>query len=286
MRQTWRRDPATDICFIYTLSEPYLAALEAGKCSRSATTMEGIADFYHLPSIHLGVEVAKQVKEGKVIFKAPKPKDWKSEPMVFSEDGVHPFPETGHEIYQQVIVRSFAKMQGIGQPGPHALSTPFRADNWEKATLAPIQPSMVQGAFVKLDSKDEMAKRFTSRVPALWKASEPGASLEFTLDGTTAAAYDLVGPDCGEVKVKIDDQPEKTIARFDSYCVYHRLAKIPLLTDAKPGLHHVRVTLSDHAPDKAKILFEKDRADVAKNPAKYADNRWYLGGLLVIGEVK
>ncbi|WP_218281181.1 SGNH/GDSL hydrolase family protein [Verrucomicrobium spinosum] len=53
VRQTWKVDPATDICFVYTLSEPFLNDLKAGKASRSVTAMEGVADHYQIPSIHL-----------------------------------------------------------------------------------------------------------------------------------------------------------------------------------------------------------------------------------------
>jgi len=44
VRQTWRVDSTTDICFVYTLSLPYLADLKAGNDSRSATAMEAVAD--------------------------------------------------------------------------------------------------------------------------------------------------------------------------------------------------------------------------------------------------
>jgi AcrR family transcriptional regulator len=39
-------------------------------------------------------------------------------------------------------------------------------------------------------------------------------------------------------------------------------------------------------PDKRAILFERNRPDLEKNPAKYAADSWYVGGLLVFGEAK
>ena len=38
-------------------------------------------------------------------------------------------------------------------------------------------------------------------------------------------------------------------------------------------------------PDKAKLLFERNRPDMEKNPAKYEGARWYVGALMLIGEV-
>ena len=251
--------------------------------------MEGIADHYQIPSIHLGIEVARMEKEGKLIFKADKPKEPPAPgaPMIFSEDGVHPLVDTGHVLYLQAIQRSMPKLEGAGVGArPHELIAPLRADNWEQAKLVPITQEMLRGDWKALDPmNDDLAKRFASRLPGLWKAASPGAALEVDIEGTQAAVYDLVGPDCGQLEVKVDEQPARKLPRFDPYCVSHRLSKAVFLGDAAKGRHHIRLTLLAEAPDKAKILFEKDRADVEKNPAKYANNFWYAGGLLILGDV-
>ena len=69
VRQARASNPEMDIIFVYTLSEPSLADLQAGKISRSASAMEEVADHYGIPSIHLAIEVAKREKEGTLIFK-------------------------------------------------------------------------------------------------------------------------------------------------------------------------------------------------------------------------
>jgi hypothetical protein len=68
VRQTWKADPTTDICFVYTLSEPMLPAYKDGKFTTVATAMEGVADHYQIPSIAFGPEVTKQVLDGSLIF--------------------------------------------------------------------------------------------------------------------------------------------------------------------------------------------------------------------------
>src|SRR5882757_11252516 len=59
VRQTWRALPDCDICFVYTLTEAALAPMLEGKFQRSASAMEKIAEHYNIPSIHMGMEVAK-----------------------------------------------------------------------------------------------------------------------------------------------------------------------------------------------------------------------------------
>ncbi len=288
VRQTWRADPATDICFVYTTSDPFFADLKAGKASRAASAMEIVADHYKIPSIQLGMEVAELEKSGKLIFKGAKPKEAAKpgKPIIFSEDAVHPL-DAGHELYLQAIARSWPKIEkASAAAGPHALGDPLRADNYEQAKLVAIGKEMLKGAWKQQDlAKDSPAQLFAKRVPSMWKGSEPGASLEFDLEGSYAAAYDLLAPDGGILEVRVDDRPPTKTTRFDGYCVYPRLATALLLNEPTSGKHHVKITLLAEAPDKAKILFPNNRADMEKNPEKYKDNVWYVGGLLVVGSV-
>lgn len=195
--------------------------------------------------------------------------------------------DTGHELYLQAIQRSMPKLEGAGVGArPHELIAPLRADNWEQAKLVPITHDMLRGDWKALDlANDDLGKRFASRLPGLWKAASPGAALEVDIDGTQAAVYDLMGPDCGQLEVKVDEQPARKLARIDGYSVSHRLSKAVVLSDAPKGRHHLHLTLLAEAPDKAKILFEKNRPDMEKTPAKYAGNYWYAGGLLILGNV-
>jgi hypothetical protein len=288
VRQTWKADPNTDICFVYTLAQNQVADLDKGFFQRSASAMEGLADHYAIPTIHMGVEVAKLAREGKVIFKGEKPKDWKptDTPILFSTDGVHPIPESGHELYLQAVVRSMEPIKAAsGKPAPHKLGAPLRADNWENAKMIPFRQDMLTGKWEKLDSTKGNGKNFSGRMGEVWKACEPDASLTFSFNGTFASIYDLLGPDCGKVGVKLDDQPEKLVNRIDGYCVYSRIAKLDIGT-VPAGKHTVTITLKAEAPEKSKILFEHNRPDMEKNPAKYKDNFWYASSIFLLGDLE
>ena len=96
VRQIWKKNPQTDICLVYTLSQGMLKDLQAGKQTSFGAIMETVANAYGIPSIDLGVEIAKREKAGDLIFKSNAPVSGK---MVFSKDGVHPGNE-GHEVYR------------------------------------------------------------------------------------------------------------------------------------------------------------------------------------------
>ena len=295
VRQAWTANADTDIIFVYTISEPFLADLQAGKFSRAASAMDEVADHYGIPSIHLGIEVAKKAKEGSLIFKGELPvKGAEPAPtssLPFSTDGVHPLVETGHVLYTEAVARAGAELAKVtpDAAAPARLSgTPLRPDHWAAAKLVPITKEMLSGEWTLLDggeSGNEIAKRFKQFMPEMWLASTPGASLAFRFKGSVMGFYDLVGPDGGQLKVTLDDGAEKIMPRFDGYCTYHRLSKFQVGNGLDPAaIHAVTVTLDAAAPDKRKILFEKNLPEMDKSPDKYAPNLWHVGSLMLIGE--
>jgi hypothetical protein len=294
VRQTWTSGAETDIVFVYTVSEPFLADLRAGKCSRAATAMEEVADHYGIPSVHFGVEVAKRVGEGTLVFKGEAPdknaKPDPAAPMLFSTDGVHPLVETGHEIYAAVLARSWDAIEKAAAPStaPHALPAPLRPDHWAAAKLVPIDPAMLKGGWLRPDSGekgDELARRFAKHLPRLWRATTPGDSLTFRFRGNVIGFFDVVGPDGGQLRVVLDGGEPKVVPRIDAYCTYHRLSKLQVGSGLDPSTEHtVTVSLDATIPDKKTILFEKNRPDLEKNPAKYAPNHWNVGAIMLIGE--
>lgn len=293
VRQAWQTDPALDIVFVYTLSQPFLEDLQNGKFSRSASAMEQIADHYAIPTIHLGMEVAAREKAGTLIFKGEKP-DSKTErdprgPMVFSTDGVHPLIETGHELYRDAIARSWDAIEKASSDSAgHQLVAPYVENHWAAAKLVPIDSSMLQGNWEQLDSGEqgnEMAKRFAQRLPDLWLAKSAGATLEFSFRGTHCAFYDIVGPDGGRLEYVLDESEPKEINRIDGYCTYSRLSKFVVGNNLDPEVvHHVRIRLMEEPPDKREILFERNRSDFDRNPEKFEKNQWHVGSIMLIGE--
>ncbi len=288
VRQTWAADPSTDIVFVYTLSIPFLEELQAGKFSRSASAMEEVADHYGIPTIHFGMDVAKREKEGTLIFKG-EPEAGGT--MVFSRDGVHPLADTGHQLYLEAIARSWPKIERATteEAAVHEWDEPLRPDHWAAAKLVPIKQDMVSGDWEKLDSSetgDPIAKRFASKMPEMWRANSPGATLSFRFQGSQVAIYDILGPDGGVVSVILDENPARDFKRIDGYCTYHRLSSISLASGLDPEtVHSVSVTLTDQQPDKREILFERNREFYDKNPEKFKPELWHVGSIMLIGEL-
>ncbi len=290
VRQTWKALPDCDICFVYTLTEALSKPMLEGQFQRSASAMEKIADHYGIPSIHMAMEVAKLAKEGKLFWKGDLPKTEEAkkalgDKVVFSKDSVHPYPETGHELYLAAIQRSLPAIQAAGtKAGPHALAAPFVAENYENAKLVPISEATLSSGFAALDMKtDPVAKNFAHFLPQIYRANKAGETLTFKFKGTRAAIYDLVGPNCGQVIMTIDEQKPRNIARFDPYCTYHRLSQMVIDTDLPNAIHTVKIEIHPEQPDKAKILaVNKNKID---DPKRFNDTAYYPGAIMLLGDL-
>jgi hypothetical protein len=290
VRQTWRALPQCDIAFVYTITEQLAPPLLDGTLPRAASAMEKVADHYGIPSIHMCMEVARLAKAGKLVWKAPLPKTPEEkaklgDQFVFAPDGVHPHVETGHELYLQAVARSLPVIREASRAtGAHKLGAPFIATNYEHAKLLPIDAVTLSKDFALLDAKsDAFGKRWASRMTALHKGSQPGATLSFKFKGTRAAIYDIIGPDCGQVIVTVDDQPPHTIPRFDSYCTYHRLATLGLGTELPDKVHAVKIEIHPQQPDKTKIL--ATRNNKMDKPDRFDGTAFYPGAILLVGEL-
>lgn len=287
VRQTWKALPECDICFVYTLTEALAPAMLDGKFQRSASAMEKIADHYGIPTIHMGMEVAKLAKEGKLVWRAKLPKTDEEKKalegkFVFAPDSVHPHPETGHELYLEAIVRSMEPIKAASKaPTAHPLGAPFIATNYEQAKLVPITDATLSSGFQPAPA--EFAKRWSNRMSALHRAGSAGDSITFKFKGTRASIYDIIGPDCGQVSVTVDDQPAKLVPRIDAYCTYHRLATLSLGSELPDAIHTVKIEISPEVPDKAKILAKN--GNKIDKPERFDGTAFYPGAILLVGEI-
>ncbi len=290
VRQTWKRLPNCDICFVYTLVESSAGPMLEGKFPRAASAMEGVAEHYGIPSIHMAMDVARLAKEGKLIWAARLPgssteKAAQGDRVIFASDGVHPYPETGHELYLQAIVRSLKPLTEASRTiGPHTLGVPLVAANYENAKLIPIREATLSKGFVPLDLQtDEVFKHFGARMKSIDRGAHPGDAVRFKFKGTCVAIYDVVGPDSGQVIVTLDDGPPRVISRFDPFCLYHRPAVLPIGIDLPDVVHTVKVEVHPDQPDRMKILGE--RAKDLDRPGRFRGTSFYPSAILLVGEL-
>ena len=72
--------------------------------------------------------------------------------------------------------------------------------------------------------------------------------------------------------------------RFNVFCNNRYRGQYQLI-EVEPGEHTVSITVSPQKADKQKILGAKNTADILANPQKYDRTVFYLGKLLLRGEL-
>lgn len=281
VRHARQHDPKIDLCFVYTVSVRFLKDLQADRLPEIMSTMEKVAEHYGVSSILLGLEAARKVKDGSLVFQgASSHADGK---VVFSGDGTHPFPDTGHPLYLAAIQRSLPALKAAGSPGPHALPAPLDAGSWEGARMIPLEDVQKSAGWTKgLPAGDAYGARMAAQqLPSVWQAAQPGEALTFTFKGTGLGLAGLRTADSGQFAVTIDDRPPVKGTLFDSYAVpgRYRVQAWFLPGELPDGEHRARIELLSEAPNKAAI---RKNAGGASAP-EYGENRLYLGAALIIG---
>jgi len=301
VRKTWRANPDTDIIFVYTLTKALLSDLQQGKYNRSAAVMEMVADAYNIPSVHLGLEVARLEKEGKLLMNASnegmkavsgdslnansQAKVNADGKIPFSADGVHPYPDTGHVLYEEALERALPAVKTADNtPNAHKIPEAMSPDNYENTVMLELDQSTMTGKWTKLPLDQGWQRQFANRIDGLWKG-ETDAALTFKFKGKSAKIYDFLTPDGGKLEITLDGKPVK-VNRFDGYCTYNRLGLLVIGNNLDPAtVHTATVKVTPEQLDKMNILFERNRPDMEKNPAKYQEHNWYAGAIFIDGEL-
>ncbi|MBQ8113173.1 MAG: SGNH/GDSL hydrolase family protein, partial [Kiritimatiellae bacterium] len=137
----------------------------------------------------------------------------------------------------------------------------------------------------KLPPSDGKVRAFSVRMGEMWYTGAPGATLRFTFRGTCCQIYDLLGPDGGQVWITVDGKRSaRPVARFDSYCTYHRIATLGVFS-GEDGVHTVEITVDKDQPSRQPVAFR------LKNPAadlaapKYQGTKFWPAKIMLVGDL-
>lgn len=274
VRQVWKADAKTDICFIYTIANENLPDLQKGLFPASVTAMEAVASYYHIPSIHMGLAIRDEINAGKLVMMGKKEEQTLP---VFSADGVHPFPETGHKIYTQVLAKNLSLMRDNSVTARHRMPAPLEKDNWSNAGMARLNMQKnFTGNWGITDSVTK-GREYYPLLPQVFSTASTDATVTVQFKGTRLGLADIMGPGTSAVEITIDNQPPRTINRFDAFCTYYRLNYF-LITGLPKGRHTATIRLSPATLDKQAIL--QTRNVVMKDPSLYQGKTMYVGAVL------
>lgn len=304
IRKIHAHNPDTDICLLYSATEPHMRAYQKGEMADVVKGEEALADHYGLPSIHMARRAAALESEGKLIWKGPK--DAPADKIVFSADGLHP-ANGGGNLYAQAVARSLEKIASAPAKKAAKFPAPMFGTDWDNARMYnPAEVCKRHGLWKEVEAaKDPRMKKFAEWFPTVLTSGHPNSTLSFAFDGDMFGLFDLGGPEMGQLEVYVDGQMVRLkscmdaglqyneatpltgthyLNRFNRHC-NNRYRGQHVLVKVAPGLHQVTLKVSESKADKKKILGDKQLADIEANPDRYDKTYLMLGRLLVRGTI-
>ncbi|MGQ7888989.1 GDSL-type esterase/lipase family protein [Paenibacillus sp. WC2504] len=291
VRQIRKRSRFIDILFVYTLKERDVVGFQSGEYQKGALMQEEVADYYGIPSIHLGVSVSRLVLDGKLVFTARSGESFPGV-VVFTHDAIHPLIPEGHRIYTDTITRSFERIRELGvNSGSFEHNLPQNplvpANPWEYAAMLSLEgyAHLSEGWSYLTGDDFALAREYNWLFPGLWRAVDPGEAITVQFQGTHIGLFDIGGPDSGRLKVTVDGGESFLVDRFTPYNDHNRNQYV-FLPELPNGNHTVRFEIDNEKTDKAAVFEASGNERSKEHVQQHLD--WYnqtviqLGKLLVV----
>lgn len=304
IRKIKTASPETDICLLYSATEPMMRQWQEGIVPDLVAEQERMADHYNLPSVRMALRAAQLEKEGKLIWKGKRGEEGGK--ILFSGDGLHP-AKGGGNLYAEAVARALGACAKVKAPqAAQHLPDPMYGTVWDAAKMyKPADICKEHGLWKDADiTANAKLKQFAGWFPTVMTSGHPNSTLSFAFDGDMFGIFDIGGPEMGQLEIYVDGQMvrlknvkdgnfkyyESTpltgthyLNRFNRHCNNRYRGQFDLIK-VEPGLHQVTIKLSETKADKAKILGDNN-ADITENPDKYDQTYLRLGRILVRGEI-
>lgn len=243
VRQALRAEKPPEICFIYTLAQDHMPAIERGELPPSVSVQEEVAAHYGLPSINVALPVARAVLSKEL--------EWSK----FAGDTVHP-TDFGHELYARTIIEGLTEFFDAPTPAARPLPAPLSKQPMESARM--LRVPAVPGTFDGWTYRPLQKRGGWDCFSGVLESNTPGSEASFDFDGTLCGLYYLLGPESGDILCSIDKEPFESLRVFDRWSLdcwrpHYRILK----ADLKPGAHRLRVRVSDQRDPQSKGLWMK-----------------------------
>ncbi|MDW7692872.1 hypothetical protein R9C00_10935 [Flammeovirgaceae bacterium SG7u.111] len=271
--KSWQFNIASDFCFVYTVNEDMIDTLQAGNMQQSASAMEEVADFYNIPSIHLGVSVLEKMDKDGWTFTGD------NGDKSFTRDGLHPHVTSGHKVYFETISEIVLNQVDKDKLKPHKVKKTISEDNWSNARILAKEDLTFSEGWQSLTELNRPSVTTNEILPeVVMKSKSTGETIDFKFTGSVLGIYDIVGPSAGTISISIDGGEPQELTRFDPWCTYNRLSYL-LIEGLEKKEHTAQIKVLDKELDKEAIL--KERGNEMGNPALFKENALSLVGILV-----
>ncbi len=315
IRKMVKDNPYTDICLVYTIYRGQSSDYAKGEIPFNVKRLEKVAEYYNLPSVHMGMWAGMLERDNKLLWAAPA--SHKGSEIIFSRDGVHPI-KAGGDLYASAVARAFNSMKSSGRKVAMELPEPLLPKQMEQAQS--IDPGRflkgVKGwSRVDVESDKEFSK-YALWFDSIYKGDKSSEPIRFSFEGDMLAIYDMGAPDVGAYDIFLNgrklvtsrfdhngkmvgydfvdkDDPRPSMMRFNKYCYQLRQQYEVIKLDR--ARYDVEIKASSTPIDKVALLSAGKAAKAnqtvvsvgsdGKLSSEYNPQRVYLGWIMINGEV-
>lgn len=283
IRQAWKADPSLDVVLVYGFLPGFEKDYADGVCPANVSAFERVANHYAVPSVNMGLRVARLHSEGKLLIAGTPEQAAAEGKLLFSARGIWP-SDDANTIYAQAIIEALEQLSRAPRAVPHHLPEPLDPGNYERATQVAISRDMLQGDWRELGPDDPLRRQFAKHFDTIWFTNSPGAKLSFRFRGTAASLFDLMGPDTGVARVTVDGKDLGTRVRVDRWAYYHRLSALHIASGLEDAEHTATIELLPTPPDRS-VAIEAAKQAGRYEPGAFEGVALRVGWIRVIGEV-
>ena len=174
-----------------------VAILNDGYYQLSAGAFEEVADYYGIPTIHMGIESAARIPTDLRMDGYDSSLVVEDGFEVFSPDGIHPHISTGHVWYTEAIERSFDKIKDVSGTVSHALPAPIRSS---AAMMSGSSSSNTSAAPIATQSSNDEALLLLQTVP-----EDFGTADRSLMSPPTSESVDSAFQELGQIQENDED---------------------------------------------------------------------------------
>jgi len=280
VRKTFAANGKTDICFVYTITENMYRLYNNDSVPGSIQTMEEVARYYNIPSINLGLNIVRLANEKTLFIKGSQP--FSNDSCFFSNDGVHPYSETGHQQYFKTISTALNQLFAKEIVSKHVKVKPYYSDGLQNSTIMDVQPYMLKGNVESIKKfPEDIAQKFIANMPNTYLLSDTIQQIAFSFTGNQIGFMDVLAPSSAQIVVYIDKDAPRYINRFDKYCFYFSRVHWFFIDGLTNGKHHISIKIAAKQPDKFLLLEEGKEKSALDKPEEFGKHIWRVGKILV-----
>lgn len=232
VRESLAYDPKLPIVFLYTFSASMYEGYRQGQDPRSVCIHREIAEYYRIPQINLGPDLAQKIY------------DYGGNYLNFMKDGAHP-SDDGYATYTDTIMANlFQKDFDIILPEKPLSETVFQ------------NPRMIFAEDLVQEGWCISSHSLCGRTPNYVYASAPGTKLHFSFEGCILGTLCGIEKDTGDLSVTVDGKDFGVVSTWDEYALrFNRGTYLLLADNLAPGHHEVVLEILPTKKEKSEGTF-------------------------------